>query len=412
MSLWPSGGTQPFVATLNDPQGAIVANAAIVPAGATSSPVYGGVSVYNDGPATTDVVIDMNGYFAAPTDVSDNTAIGAGTLASNTTGYYNTASGYGALNANTTGYSNTASGTYALQNNTTGDDTTASGTYALEFNTTGSDNTASGFGALASNRTGSNNTATGYQALYNNAIGDFNLASGNSALGSNTTGGNNTASGILALQGNTTGSYNTASGFNALGNNTTGSSNIALGYVAGLNISTGDFNIDIGNQGLSTDGATLGSAVIRIGEMGTQTSTYIAGISGATASGGVEVFVNANGQLGTMNSSRRFKEQIHRHGRRQQQAVSTASGELLLQTGVRRRRPPAAIWSHRRRGSQSLSRNGGLYGNDGRILSVRYQLLAPMLLNEVQKLAEQNRSLEDRLAAVEALLAAAPAPAP
>ncbi len=32
ISMWPSGYSQPFVATLNDPQGAIVANAAIVPA--------------------------------------------------------------------------------------------------------------------------------------------------------------------------------------------------------------------------------------------------------------------------------------------------------------------------------------------------------------------------------------------
>ena len=44
------------------------------------------MSVYNAGPATTDVVIDMNGYFAAPTDVNGNTAIGAGALANNTTG--------------------------------------------------------------------------------------------------------------------------------------------------------------------------------------------------------------------------------------------------------------------------------------------------------------------------------------
>ena len=62
VSLWPSGSTQPFVSTLDDPEGLIVSNAAIVPAGTPS----GGVSVFNDGPATTDVVIDMNGYFAAP----------------------------------------------------------------------------------------------------------------------------------------------------------------------------------------------------------------------------------------------------------------------------------------------------------------------------------------------------------
>ena len=74
VSLWPANSTQPFVATLNDPQGAIVANAAIVPAGTP----FGGLSFHSTGPAATDIVIDMNGYYAAPTDLSFNTAIGAG----------------------------------------------------------------------------------------------------------------------------------------------------------------------------------------------------------------------------------------------------------------------------------------------------------------------------------------------
>jgi hypothetical protein len=60
VSLWPAGSPQPFVSTLNDPEGLIVANAAIVPAGTG----FGGVSVFNAGPSTTDVIIDMNGYFA------------------------------------------------------------------------------------------------------------------------------------------------------------------------------------------------------------------------------------------------------------------------------------------------------------------------------------------------------------
>jgi hypothetical protein len=62
VSLWPAGSAQPFVSTLDDPQGLIVSNAAIVPAGAPS----GGISVYNAGPSATDIVIDMNGYFAPP----------------------------------------------------------------------------------------------------------------------------------------------------------------------------------------------------------------------------------------------------------------------------------------------------------------------------------------------------------
>ena len=58
LTVWPTGETRPLVSTLNDVPGTIIANAAIVPAG-----TGGDVSVYpsND----TDLIIDINGYFAA-----------------------------------------------------------------------------------------------------------------------------------------------------------------------------------------------------------------------------------------------------------------------------------------------------------------------------------------------------------
>jgi len=59
LSVWPAGQTQPYVSTLNNPTATIVANAAIVPAGTN-----GKVAVYAYN--TTDLVIDINGYFAAP----------------------------------------------------------------------------------------------------------------------------------------------------------------------------------------------------------------------------------------------------------------------------------------------------------------------------------------------------------
>ena len=65
LTMWPTGQTQPTVSTLNDfstqvaTPGNVVANAAIVPAGAGGS-----VSVYVSD--TSDVVIDINGYFAPP----------------------------------------------------------------------------------------------------------------------------------------------------------------------------------------------------------------------------------------------------------------------------------------------------------------------------------------------------------
>ena len=41
-----------------------------------------------------------------------------------------------------------------------------------------------------------------------------------------------------------------------------------------------------------------------------QTATYIAGIREQTASGGVVVYVDIDGKLGTVTSSARFKDQI------------------------------------------------------------------------------------------------------
>jgi hypothetical protein len=59
LTVWPTGSSQPVVSTLNDLTGTIVANAAIVRAGTN-----GDISVYpsND----TNLVIDINGYFAPP----------------------------------------------------------------------------------------------------------------------------------------------------------------------------------------------------------------------------------------------------------------------------------------------------------------------------------------------------------
>src|SRR5437773_253204 len=131
-----------------------------------------------------------------------------------------------------------------------------------------------------------------------------NTAEGDGALSSVTTGFSNTANGFSALFSNTTGVDNTANGVDALFFNTTGSSNIALGVSAGQNLTTGNNNIDIGNPGVAAEANT-----IRIGTVGTQTKTFIAGISGAGVTG-VAVKVNAAGQLGTAPSSERFKDAI------------------------------------------------------------------------------------------------------
>jgi len=59
LTTWPTGIAQPFVSTLNDPTGTVVANAAIVPAGAGGS-----IDIFVT--EQTHLIIDVNGYFAPP----------------------------------------------------------------------------------------------------------------------------------------------------------------------------------------------------------------------------------------------------------------------------------------------------------------------------------------------------------
>jgi len=58
LTIWPGGEIQPNVSTMNSPDGRTKANAAIVPSGNNA------VSVYVTD--TTDVILDINGYFTAP----------------------------------------------------------------------------------------------------------------------------------------------------------------------------------------------------------------------------------------------------------------------------------------------------------------------------------------------------------
>jgi hypothetical protein len=59
LTVWPQGQTKPLVSTLNNPTATIVANAAVVPAGQD-----GGIAVFPSD--DTQLVADINGYFAAP----------------------------------------------------------------------------------------------------------------------------------------------------------------------------------------------------------------------------------------------------------------------------------------------------------------------------------------------------------
>ncbi|MBS1872221.1 MAG: SBBP repeat-containing protein [Acidobacteria bacterium] len=59
LSMWPQGESYPGASTLNSTNGDIIANSAIIPSGTN-----GGVTVVAGDP--TDLIIDINGYFAPP----------------------------------------------------------------------------------------------------------------------------------------------------------------------------------------------------------------------------------------------------------------------------------------------------------------------------------------------------------
>src|SRR5262249_62420315 len=127
--------------------------------------------------------------------------------------------------------------------------------------------------------------------------GGYNAGDGYEALWVNTTGQYNSALGFGSLQANTTGFGNTALGFQTLFANVDGTYNIAIGFDSGYYATSGARNIHIGYVGTAGDTGT-----IRIGEPNFQTAFFVTGVYGATASGGVPVLINSNGQLGTASS--------------------------------------------------------------------------------------------------------------
>ena len=323
-----------------------------------------------------------------------NTAIGAGTLLANTADEI-TAIGAGALLSNTTGVNNTAIGAFALFSNATGGFNTATGVQALFSNTEGGSNTANGFGTLSSNTIGVANTANGTAALSGNTSGNNNSAFGSSALQLNHTGNSNTAvgEGALfsnngddntaigehALANNVAGLNNTACGEGALSANTTGSGNIALGIGAGFNVTTANSVICIGADGQNVSN-----------------SCYIGNIFGATSSGGAAVLVNSSGKLGTMTSSRRFKEEI--------KPMDQASEALFALKPVtfryKKEIDPAGMHQFGLVAEEVEKVNPDLVVRDkeGKPYSVRYEQVNAMLLNEFLKEHLKNEEQEATIA--------------
>jgi uncharacterized coiled-coil protein SlyX len=325
----------------------------------------------------------------------------------------NTAEGQDALFSLTTGFANTAVGWFSLKSNAEGSFNTATGAGALLLNTA-SENTAFGAAALLFNTTGIRNTASGVFSLYSNVVGSYHTAVGLNALYSNINGdedqGGNTAIGAAALANNLDGGGATAVGNSALVNSVAGHYNIALGYVAGQNLTDGGNNIYIADPGVPAESNT-----IRIGNLvgftdiygfshPAHTAAYIAGINGTTASGGNAVYVNSDGQLGTLTSSARFKDEI--------KPMDQSSEAILALKPVTFRYKheidPKGIPQFGLVAEEVEKVNPDLVVHDaeGKVYSVRYEAVNAMLLNEFLKEHQTVQELKSTAAKQEATIAA------
>jgi len=110
----------------------------------------------------------------------------------------------------------------------------------------------------------------------------------------NATGNSNTAVGNTVLTANVSGSFHTAVGFQAL-LNSTGNGNTAFGAGAGGSVITANNVI------------AIGSAAADVSD-----SCFIGNIRGVTTAitDAIPVLIDSAGQLGTLSSSARFKNEI------------------------------------------------------------------------------------------------------
>src|SRR5262249_29298711 len=275
---------------------------------------------------------------------------------------------------------NTANGLMALFSNTTGGANTAIGFLALGGNFTGVSNTAIGVSALSHNDAGGGNTAVGFDALLNNDGASDNTAIGDSALANNVSGINNTADGTLALANNNTGANNTAIGAGALANNTAGNNNIALGINAGQNVVTASDTICIGIAGVDvTDGCYIGHV-----------------FEEPLNPDNLPMAIDVNGKVGTLPSSRRFKNDI--------KPMAEASEAILALKPVtfhykddNKRQPQFGLIAEE---VADVDRNLVALDKEGKPFSVRYDKVNAMLLNEFLKehkrVGEQNCKIENQ----------------
>lgn len=245
---------------------------------------------------------------------------------------------------------------------------------------------------------GSNNTGIGKSAAQSITSGIGNVAVGRISLNAATSGNESTALGSQSLENLTTGSHNVACGWQAL-QNSNGSYNAAFGYQAGLNLTSTDSN----NVYLQNTGTLGDSNIMRLGQTGSGNGqvnkTFVAAIAGVTVSSAAAVQINTStGQLGTVVSSRRFKDNI-------ESIDESLSGKIYALNPVsftyKNTEPEETEYGLIAEEVAEILPDFVIYDDNGDALTVKYQNFLPLILKELQRLNEINSYQRVRITVLE-----------
>src|SRR5579872_1527674 len=240
-----------------------------------------------------------------------------------------------------------------------------------------------------------------------------NIFVGDTAGNFTLTGGDNTGCGGFSLNVLTSGSQNVAVGQSSFVSLTSGNDNVAVGYASGSGLTTGgtnsligagagsaytgneSFNIIIGGH----PGARGESQITRISNGGNTAACFIVGIYGATVdpNTALPVYVDAVSTLGTVASSARFKKDIKPIGNDSTVILDFSPVSFTLKSDTSKTKLYGLIAEDVFRLMPEL-----VVKKQNKPYAVKYHELPVLLLNELQKLEQRVKLLEEELTALKA----------
>lgn len=268
----------------------------------------------------------------------------------------------------------------------TGVDNVGIGSESLEVLVGASGNTAVGVGSGASIVNNIENVCIGKNSGHVLAAGDLNVFIGSFTGAS--------------LTGNVGAVGNTALGHGALRNSTGGSANLCLGGLSGQNLTTNESN----NVLIQNNGVTGHSREIRIGTQytggggpgdGQQSACWIAAIRGVTTgvADAIPVLIDSTGQLGTVSSSERYKDDIEDIGPESDMIHALRPVTFVYKSDQSKTKQYGLIAEEVNEVFPHLV----IYDKEGLPDTVKYHELPVLLLNELQKYVATIEDLRERI---------------